>query len=170
MPEEDFQNGEQPIRMGFLPETMTDNDSCSTLPPFAECVVLANLFGRCVAHRRLAQSIPLTGNESESQDFRTRHEWLAAAGAAAAARTQLHTNKCDPMLSFNRILAYSASVSLSDTAEANSWQTIDDHILAMTYKQHAYQAASEVVLLIKTAPRIGFFKVNLSSLCLSVFV
>ncbi|KAK2608937.1 hypothetical protein QQS21_002513 [Conoideocrella luteorostrata] len=173
MDEADFQNGcDEPSRMGYLPETMGSSGNCSSLPAFAECVLLANLFGRCVAHRRLAQSMPLSGSESEAQDFWARHEWLAATAAAATRRRLYAQNaiaaatrdsaspKCNPTLWFNRILAYSASVSLSDTAEANPWLTFDGHLMAMNYKQLAYDAAAEIVLLIKTAPRIAFFKMH----------
>lgn len=165
MPEAVFQSGQHPVRMGFLPESMGSNDGCGSLPPFAECVVLVNLFGRCVAHQRLAQSIPLSGSESESKDFWVRHEWLAAT-AATATRKGLHAHstgapaRCDPMMSFNRILAYSASISLSATAEANPWQSLDGHLMTATYRQLAYQAAFEVVFLIRTAPRIAFVKVR----------
>ncbi|GIJ86779.1 hypothetical protein Asppvi_005674 [Aspergillus pseudoviridinutans] len=173
MSEADFQNGREPIRMGFLPETTGNSDGCGTLPPFAECVVLSNLFERCISHRRLAHSIPLSGSESASQAFWKRHEWLAAA-AASATRSGLRAQsasavpgardssvaKCDPMRSFNRILAYSASVSLSSTAEASPWQSLGDHLMALTYKQLAYQAASEVVHLMRNAPRIAFLKMH----------
>ena len=178
MPEEDFQNSQYPIRMGFLPETLSKYDGCGTLPTFAECVVLANLFGRRMAHRRLTQS--LSNGESNSQDFWTRHEWLAAVAATAtmtrhpsqspntAPDGEFVIAKCNVMSSFNRILAHCACICLSNTAEASSWQSLDDHLMAISYKHLAHQAAYEVVKIIKSCPRIAFFKVSQPSSLVSL--
>ena len=173
MPEPDFQNDEHHSRMGFLLDTMSRNEGFNTLPSFAECVVLASLLGRCTAHRRLTQSTPLSNSESKLQDLWRRHEWLAAVVAASAtaqrpsaqwpnpsADGEALNAKCNVMLSFNRILAYCASISLSNTAEAGLWQTFDDHLKVISYKQLAYQGASEVVNIINSIPRIAFLKVN----------
>ncbi|KAJ6044462.1 hypothetical protein N7499_006962 [Penicillium canescens] len=171
MPERDFQSGQRPVPMGFLPETMGKTSECETLSSFARCVVFANLFGRCIAHRRLAQSVslPESGSESKSRHFWMRHEWLAAAAAHATRpipptqapnESKSETAKCDPLAAFNRILAYSACISLSETAEARAWETLDDHTLALSYRQVASQAAYEIALLIQKAPRIAFFKMH----------
>lgn len=174
MAEADFQNAREPSsRMGFLPETMESRGSASSSAPpssFTECVMLANLVGRCVAHRRLAQSTatPFSDAEPGSGDFWARHEWLAATVAAAMERRLCADARgpddsprcCDAAPWFNRVLAYSASVSLSETAAANPWLTLDGHLMAVSYRQMAYDAASEVVLLVKTAPRFALFKVR----------
>uniref|UniRef100_A0A0B7KAU7 Zn(2)-C6 fungal-type domain-containing protein n=1 Tax=Bionectria ochroleuca TaxID=29856 RepID=A0A0B7KAU7_BIOOC len=166
MPEEEFQDGCQVSQMGFLSELGRNNDESMILHPFAEWVVLANFFGRCITHRRLAQSVPLSGSELESKDFWKRHDWLAAA---TRSRTHAYTmalearttpRKCDPMSCYNRILAYSASVCLSHTAESNAWQTLDGQLRTMRHRQVAYEAASEIVSLIRCAPRMFFFKMH----------
>ncbi|KAJ5897256.1 hypothetical protein N7504_007544 [Penicillium tannophilum] len=167
MPETDFQSGQFPVPMGFLSETMSNTNEYASLPSFAQCVVLANLYGHCLSHRRMEQSIPTPGSESQSQDFWTRHEWLASA-ATAATMTPLPTQsskrdasiKCDAMDFFNHILAYSACISLSETAEERLWQNVNDQMLALAYKQAAYQAANDVVHLIQKLPRVAFFKMH----------
>lgn len=167
MPETDFQSGQFPVPMGFLAETMSNTNEYASLPSFAQCVVLANLYGHCLSHRRMEQSIPPPGSESQSQDFWTRHEWLASA-ATAATMTPLPTQsskrdasiKCDAMDFFNHILAYSACISLSETAEERLWQNVNDQMLALAYKQAAYQAANDVVHLIQKLPRVAFFKMH----------
>lgn len=161
MSEAEFQSGTQePVsQMGFLIEA-TDgikaSNSIQPLPPFAHCVVVANLFARCMTHCKMAmQSPPMSA--PEAHDFWIRHQWLASAAANACESTE---TRCDPMLVFTRILAYSASLSLCSTANATSWQTLDHHLMAMACKPAAHQAASEVVRIIKTAPRIAFFKMH----------
>ncbi|QUC19082.1 uncharacterized protein UV8b_03323 [Ustilaginoidea virens] len=172
MPEAEFQDGHQPACMNFLHQVMGNGDACATLPPFAECVVLTNLFSRCVAHRRLTQSVPLCASDSESRDFWARHGWLATTAASATTR-QLRARgapasdcwgsfspKCDLTIWFNLLLGYSASVSLSETAETNPWLTLEDHLTVVSYRQIAYEAACEVAVLVKTAPRMAFLKVH----------
>ncbi|KAL6867816.1 hypothetical protein J3F83DRAFT_765749 [Trichoderma novae-zelandiae] len=161
MSEAEFQSATQePVsQMAFLVEATDGNKAGSgirPLPPFAHCVVVANLFARCMTHCKLAlQSTPMSA--PEAQDFWMRHQWLASAAATACESA---VTRCDPMLVFTRILAYSASLSLCSTANATSWQTLDHHLMAMACKPAAHQAASEVVRIIKTAPRIAFFKMH----------
>lgn len=169
MPEEDFQLGHQPTKMGFLLETMSKTNNCTALPPFAKCVILANLHCRCMAHRQLSQSIPISTGLSESQDFWMRHESLAAVAAVVTPskpRTP-DTNssipampKCDPMTTFNNILVCSAYVSLSETAETKPQPTIDDQLQALKYKQLAYKVTLNAVMILQNAPRIAFFKMH----------
>lgn len=169
MPEQDFQTCNQPTHMGFLLETMSNTESCASLPPFAKCVVLANLFGRCVAHRRLAQSVFLSSSETESQDFWMRHESLAALAAVVTSERQISPvvnsctpsiPRCDPMAAFNRILTSCAYVSLSETAESKPGRTMEDQMQALKYKQLAYQVALDAVSIIQNAPRIAFLKMH----------
>lgn len=182
MPEEDFQNGQQPVAMGFLSETVGNADRYAALPPFAQCVSLASLFERCIAHRRLSQSVSPPGSEIESQSFWARHQWLAAVTESAIkAQTQTQpleqpsnqfattSLKHDIMSVFNQVLAYSTCVFLSNTAEERPWQTVDDQMISLTYKQTAYQAAGEVVGLMQTLPRVAFFRMHIflsSAICI----
>lgn len=45
------------------------------LPSFVECVGLATLYSRCMAHRRASS----TERSKEPRGFRGRYEWLACA-------------------------------------------------------------------------------------------
>lgn len=179
MPEEHFQSGQQPIIMGFLSETIGNVDRHAALPPFAQCVSLASLFERCIAHRRLSQSVSPPGSEIESQSFWARHQWLAAVAESAIKAqppeqlaSQFATTaglKHSILTVFNRVLAYSTCVFLSNTAEERPWQTVDDQMVSLTYKQTAYQAATEIVSLIQTLPRIAFLRMHIflsSAICI----
>ncbi|KHO10942.1 hypothetical protein MAA_11479 [Metarhizium robertsii ARSEF 23] len=160
MAEAEFQSGSQePVSpMGFLVGATDESkagNGINMLPPFARCVVVANLFARCMTHGKLGmQSTPISA--PDSQDFWQRHQWLASAAAKAC---ETEESRCDPMLVFTRILGYSVCLSLCSIANATSWQTLDHHLMAMACKPAGHQAASEVVGIIKTAPRIAFFKV-----------
>ncbi|KAJ5718928.1 uncharacterized protein N7483_010010 [Penicillium malachiteum] len=178
MPEADFQTGQRPVLMGFLSDVMSNNENYITLPPFSQCIALSSLFGRCISHRRLSQSVSPPGSEIESQGFWARHQWLAtAAGAITKTRLQdqmPHDSKSaepnyDTMIFFNHVLAYSTCVLLSETAEERPWQTLDDQMVSLTYKQTAYQAANEVVSLVQNLPQMAFIKMHVflaSAICI----
>lgn len=178
MPEAAFQASQQPVVMGFLSEAMTNTDDYAILPSLSQCVVLASLFGRCIAHRRLSQSVSPPGSKQESEEFWTRHQWLAAAVGAATKpqpRDQMpHIPEGqglsnDTMTFFIRVLAHSTCVLLSETAEERPWQTLDDQMISLTYKQTAYQAANEVTSLLQTLPRNAFNKMHMflpSTICI----
>lgn len=169
MPESDFQSGDRPVQMGFLPETMASSSDCETMSSFARCIILANLLGRCSAHRRLSHSnfLPDSSSDAKMRDFWARHEWLAAAtDAARTAKPRAPTPKrgeppkCDPLAFLNQVLAQSACIMLGETAEARAWQSESDQLLALTYEQVASQAANEIADLIRNTPRIAFFKLH----------
>ncbi|KAJ5630077.1 hypothetical protein N7528_003734 [Penicillium herquei] len=178
MPEADFQAGQRPVLMGFLSDVMSNSDNFITLPPFSQCIALSSLFGRCISHRRLSQSVSPPGSEIESQGFWARHQWLAAA-AGAITRTRLQDQmpndpkaaepNYDTMIFFNHVLAYSTCVLLSETAEERPWQTLDDQMASLTYKQTAYQAANEVVSLVQNLHQVAFIKMHVflaSAICI----
>ncbi|KAI1098446.1 fungal-specific transcription factor domain-containing protein [Jackrogersella minutella] len=161
-PETNFQNS-LPIRMDLLPEALT-NSGRSTHSPFAECIVLATLYGRCMAHRRLALSSSLPGNEP--REFWIRHEWLATV---LEKRTQILVQSSpttstlddrDPMLAFDQMLARSAIIYLSLTTEVKPWQNVKHQMTASTYEERAYQAATDMAHLVKSMPRLSCFKAH----------
>jgi len=149
--------------MDFLPEAMA-NSGRSMLSPFAECIVLATLYGRCMTHRRLALAAALSSNES--REFWTRHNWLAAA---VEKRTQLLVQSSpatsalvDPMLAFAHMLAHSAVIYLSNMTETTPWQTVEHQLMVIAYEQRAFQASGELVRLAKAMPRLSCFKASTS--------
>ncbi|CAI7653032.1 unnamed protein product [Penicillium glandicola] len=154
-PEENFQDN-QPTRISFLPEAIAQTGP-STLSPFAECIVMATLHGRCMTHRRSY------ANESETgtRDFCIRQEWLATA-VEKRVQTLVPSPAIDsdPMLLFTHMLAYRATVDLSNTVQRASWRTADQQVLITTYQNRAAQAASEIVRLAKAVPYLSPFKAH----------
>ncbi|KUM65575.1 hypothetical protein ACN42_g1498 [Penicillium freii] len=154
-PEENFQNN-QPTRISFLHEAVAQT-GLSTLSPFAECIVLATLHGRCMTYRRSY------ANESETgtREFCIRQGWLASA---VEKRVQMLVPspaiESDPMLLFTHMLAYRAAVDLSNAVQRAPWRTPDQQVLAATYQNRAAQAASEIVRLAKAVPYLGPFKAH----------
>lgn len=66
----------------------------------------------------------------------------------------------DPTLLFTHMLAYRATVHLSNTVQRASWRTADQQVLAATYENRAAQAASEIVRLAKAVPYLSPFKAH----------
>ncbi|EAU31928.1 conserved hypothetical protein [Aspergillus terreus NIH2624] len=154
-PEANFQNN-QPTRTSFLADAMAQTGP-STLSPFAECIIMATLHGRCMTHRRLYA----TEFEAGTRDFCIRQGWLATA---VERRVQMLVPSpavdSDPMLLFTHMLAYRATVHLSITVQQASWRTVDQQVLAAAYQQRAAQAASEIVRLAKAVPYLSPFKTH----------
>jgi hypothetical protein len=167
-PEANFQNN-QPVRISFLPDAMTQTGP-STLSPFAECVVLAAVYGRCMAHRRAHVKDHPGGRGSPNikpYDFWANQGWLAAA---VEKRVQMLTTTCspppavdsDPMLLFAHLLAHSAVVFLSVTVQQRAaWHTLEQQLVMAAYERRASVAAMEIVRLAGAAvPMLSYFKVH----------
>ncbi|KAL6701444.1 fungal-specific transcription factor domain-containing protein [Trichoderma pleuroticola] len=173
-PEESFQNN-QPTQMCFLSEVLagadnTQADASTSIPlaPFAECVVLAALQGRCMAHRRMSL-VSSTGADG-AQEFWTRHEQLVLALdkryqmlTQSAAFTM--TNR-DPMVIFTYMLAQKVIINLDSILETVPWQrlpqqkTADRQLLATSYKWRAERAAVDMVRLARSVRSIGCFALH----------
>jgi Fungal specific transcription factor domain len=173
--EASFQNN-QPARVCFLSESLAmtasaqvDASTMIPLPPFAECVVLAALHGRCMAHRRM--SLLSTGTD-EAQEFWVRHDQLALAvekrAQMLAQSPSLKMVNRDPMVLFTHMLAQKAVIYHSNTLEMAPWQRQqqqqqqagDRQLLATSYKWRAERAAVEMVRLAESARSLGCFGVH----------
>jgi hypothetical protein len=135
---------------------MRDNPP-TVLSPFAECVVLAALYGRCMTHRRASVQGPGTG----PYDFWMQQERLASA---VERRIQILT-PCSavddsPMLLFAHMLAHGAVILLSKTAEQAPSQTLEQEILIAAYQRRASVAAWEIVRLAKAVPSLSAFRMH----------
>ncbi|KAI0891725.1 fungal-specific transcription factor domain-containing protein [Annulohypoxylon nitens] len=157
-PETHFQNN-VPIQMAFLPDILNNVDQI-THSTFAECVVLATIYGRCMTHRRLSFSA------NEPRIVWTGHKWLASM-LERRAQLLLHqsTNTSvldadDPMLAFSYMLARSAIIYHSNTTEMKPWRDVKDRTTANTYEAKAYQAGTEIADLAKTMPKHCCFKAH----------
>ncbi|KAK3304868.1 fungal-specific transcription factor domain-containing protein [Chaetomium strumarium] len=156
-PEENYRNNRS-IRMGFLPEALAE-PAPSTLSPFAECIVLAALQGRCMTHRDAS----VEDNGLKVYDFWTQQEWLASA-VERRVQTLVPYSPVDgdPMLLFAHMLAHSAIVFLSDTVQSASWHTstLEQQLVTAAYARRATVAALEIVRLAKTVPALSCFKAH----------
>lgn len=165
--------------MDFLSDVLDGNGKEGAITPFAECILLATLYGRCMSHRRLSIAAALSNPGSEPHEFWARHESLAAAVEkrrlsiahnfrspsggdrnATAALVPISNLDLDPMLTFTYILAESAVIYLSMATETSMWKTVEHQLMALTYEQRAFQATAELVRLAKVIPRLGRFKVK----------
>lgn len=180
-PETNFQNNLS-IQTDFLLDVLDGNGRAPVATPFAECILLATLCGRCMSHRRLASAVTLSKGGCEPHDFWSRHDSLAAAvekrrqSIAQSFHCSGSTGKrngpsvaapasnldIDPMLTFTYVLAQGAIIYLSTTTETANWQSVEHQVRASTYQQRAFRAAVELVRLAKVIPRIGRFKVSLT--------
>lgn len=149
--------------MGFLSEAIADSSRVK-LSSLAECMVLATIYGRCMTHRRLALTSILSGNNS--REFWKRHESLAAA---MEKWIQFHQQdlpaspaifECDTIRVYTHMLANSIIVYLSQITETVPWQAVEHQLMAITYEQRAYKAATEMVDLAKVVARVSCFKAS----------
>ncbi|KAH8693294.1 fungal-specific transcription factor domain-containing protein [Talaromyces proteolyticus] len=160
-PEENFQNN-QHICVSFLPEAVMHNGP-SNLSPFAECVVLAALHGRCMTHRRACLYGGPNAPGTEQHDFWPRQEWLAST---IEKRLQMlapcSAVDSDPMLLFAHLLAHSAIVFHSNTVQRQtaSCGTLQQQFVSSAYERRASVAALEIVRLAKTVPLLSCLKAH----------
>ena len=130
------------------------------LSPFAECVVLATLHGRCMAHRRASSK----ERGKEQCGFWGRYEWLASAIerrikllVQTPATTTLDR---DPMMFFTHMLAYSAIICLGGTVQRMPLQAAEHQLMATAYEQRISWATAEIVRLVKGLPSLSYFKAH----------
>ncbi|KAL6801240.1 hypothetical protein GGI42DRAFT_360743 [Trichoderma sp. SZMC 28013] len=174
-PEESFQNN-QPVQMCLLSEVLsmaeadnTQSDASTMIPlsPFAECVVLAALQGRCMAHRRMSL---VSAGADGAQEFWTRHEQLVLAMdkryqmlAQSPAFTMANR---DPMMIFAYMLAQKVIINLDSILETVPWQrqqqqkSADRQLLATSYKWRAERAAVDMVRLARSVRSLGCFALH----------
>ena len=130
------------------------------LSPFAECVVLATLHSRCMAHRRASSK----ERGKEPRGFWGRYEWLASAiekRIKLLVQTPATTTiERDPMLFFTHMLAYGAIICLSGTVQRMPWQAAEHQLMAPAYEQRISWATSEIVRLVKGLPSLSYFKAH----------
>ncbi|KAI4286649.1 MAG: hypothetical protein L6R35_004094, partial [Caloplaca aegaea] len=104
-PEVAFQSG-QPVLMGFLIESITADDQ-SSMSPFTECIVLANISGRALSHRH--QSLVENLYINMSQNTWDRHKWigdeLTERIALLSVKYAPASEQMDPLLLFTRMVA-----------------------------------------------------------------
>lgn len=169
--EASFQNN-QPTRVCFLSEAIAistspqwDSSTMIPLSPFAECIVLAALHGRCMTHRRMSM---LNTGVDEVQEFWTRHDQLTLAvekrAQIFAQSPSLKRVNRDPMVLFTHMMAQKSVIYLSDTLDIallqRQQQVGDRQLFASSYKWRAERAAVEIVGLAESARSLGCFSMH----------
>ncbi|PGH13815.1 hypothetical protein AJ79_03383 [Helicocarpus griseus UAMH5409] len=164
--ESNFQSN-QPIQMDFLANTLADSGTKAiSLSPFAQCIVLSALYGRCMAHRQQAHSAVISG--LNSSNVWTGTEWLAVTlqkwtqQLADASSVTWELAERDPMLTFTHMLAHSAIIHIYYTIQILP-SPIGEHpcgIIAGELERRAYQAASYTARLAKAVPQLSCFKAS----------
>jgi hypothetical protein len=150
--------------MDFLSDAMAASGP-TDLSPFAQCVVLATLHGRGIAHRQQSLVVGRGISGQEAREFWFRHERLASALEKQIKQLEESAPAVvehDPMVLFTHMLAHNIVIDLLGTVEMNPWQTAEYRLMAFAYKEHARHAAGEVVRLSRAVPVLSCFKVRIA--------
>ncbi|KAL4905456.1 hypothetical protein BDW74DRAFT_17032 [Aspergillus multicolor] len=183
-PEAAFQNN-QPTTGCCLAQALDapTRDVPFQLSPFAECIVLVALLGRCLTHRRMAlHNAHETPTRAQRQELWLQHEHLASA---IEERTEILAQSHalnqgaghDPMILSTHMLAQQVVIYLSDTLEMASRQQEQQQQqqpqqlkpqehqtvartrqpLPSSYRYRAEVAAAETVRLAESVRLLGCF-------------
>ncbi|KAI1171391.1 hypothetical protein F4777DRAFT_582961 [Nemania sp. FL0916] len=164
-PEFNFQNAQRFSNV-LLSEALSKEALLATsLSPFARCVLLVTLHGRCIAHRRTSWK---ESGRNESGGFWSRHEWLTSMiERQITALTETPSSlvaERNPMLVFTRLLARSAIIHLGDTVLWLPWQTTEQEHGAMSLvlesTQRASRAAIEMARIVKESLSLSYSKAH----------
>lgn len=152
--------------MDFLSTALTAGSS-APLPPFAECIVLDFLFGRCIAHQRLAVSAVFLAGDKFREFWRMR-AWLLAA---CERRNQMlsHSYLCDmhcasdPLFVFAYSFAKFMKMYLATSDSAAVWRAPTGDLANAGCDDDALvQSVTDLAVIAKTMPRFGSFKVHVA--------
>ncbi|TLS22354.1 uncharacterized protein PpBr36_10101 [Pyricularia pennisetigena] len=158
-------------QQGNIPSHSVDtpHKAVSGMSPFAESTTLAELYGRCLMHRRLAVAAVAEGKvvaDKAAEEFLRRHEWLAqdlearVGGGISISSGRLPDRQEDPLTTFNYAMACSAAIHLYDTAVACPWHGARHQELLAVAKNTALRAADGIVLLAGSLRRINYLKMH----------
>lgn len=158
-PEMAFQGG-QPVLTGFLSEAITADDQITMSSPFTECIILATISGRALAHQH--QSLVENIYFNASQDFWDRHEWISATLAQRIQILSLNyapaSQQTDPMLLFVYMMAQSTVLYLYKVMKSVTTATTEKQVIMMEYQNRSIVAAGEIVTLANTLVQLSCFK------------
>ncbi|RMZ82268.1 hypothetical protein DV738_g1893, partial [Chaetothyriales sp. CBS 135597] len=130
------------------------------LSPWAECIVLATLHGRCMAHRRASEKEA----GRDGCGFWMHHETLVSAVEKRLMMLRQSQPspavEYDPMLLFAHMLAHSSILHLSGTVQRTPWQTAQQQLMTHASEQRASRAAAEIVRLAKAVPSLSSFNAH----------
>lgn len=159
-PEKEFQSG-QSIEMPFFTEGINSMNPTSA-SPFTECIVLATICGRSLAHRR--QSMVEHVYSQVTQQFWERHEWLYAMlearydGMLKSYPAIMQQTDC--MLLFTIMIAQTTVLQLCKVMESVPWENHDCREAVMDFKERSLHAAKEIVTLTRALHHLSYFKAS----------
>lgn len=159
-PEVAFQSG-QPVLMGFLIESITADDQ-SSMSPFTECIVLANISGPALSHRH--QSLVEKLYINMSQNTWDRHKWigdeLTERIALLLVKYAPASEQMDPLLLFTSMVAQTTVLYLYKIMNSMIPVTAENQATVSEYQRCSLVAAGEMVTLTKTVMQLNCFKVS----------
>ena len=158
-PEMAFQGG-QPVLTEFLSEAITADDQITMSSPFTECIILATISGRALAHQH--QSLVENIYFNASQDFWNRHEWISATLAQRMQILSLNyapaSQQTDPMLLFVYMMAQTTVLYLYKIMKSVIPATAEKQAVMIEYQNRSVVAAGEMVILATTLVQLSCFK------------
>lgn len=151
--------------MRFLFEEI-DSTHQNTLLSFTESIILVTIYGRCLIHRRLAQTSTLAGKQSLPQNtnqFWKWHTWLAdATETRLRPMAEMPIDTADSFVPFNHLLGLISMIHLSDTASTYVYHSEEQGLVAKDYELRAHRAVTDAIYLLSGLPRLSYFKVSQS--------
>lgn len=144
--------------MAFLSTALTSS-SHTALPPFAECIVLDFLFGRCIVHQRLAPSASFLRGDRAREFWRMRawlvsmcdrrSQMLSAAAEVVDATAGAAGMAADPMYVFAYSFVKFMKMYLATTAGPEG-----------EGQREMVQSVEDLAGMARTMPRFGSFKAH----------
>ena len=151
--------------MRFLFEEI-DSANQNTLHSFTESIVLITIYGRCLIHRRLAQTSTLAGKQFQphnTSQFWKWHTWLAdATERQMRPMAEMSIDMSDSFVPFNQLLGLITMIHLSDTASTYVYYSEEQSLVAKDYELRAYRMVTDAIYLLSGLPRLSCFKVSQS--------
>ncbi|KMU87076.1 hypothetical protein CIHG_05016 [Coccidioides immitis H538.4] len=168
-PEAAFEN-DQPTLMGFLSEAIAATEPIAP-STFIECIIMATISGRALAHRHqfLVDNIYLNTRE----DFWDHHHWINSILTRKmdifTSEYPLRIQQTDPMLLFISMMWRTTVLHLCQTMEHAIPLTDEKRPVVVEYMGLSSIAAQEIADLTKNISQLNRFKVHpLTSIPLSL--
>ncbi|KAI1364071.1 fungal-specific transcription factor domain-containing protein [Xylaria arbuscula] len=163
-PEAAFQNDAY-VPTGCLADALSSSDATPT-SPFTECIVVATMAGRALAHQHLAATQP-----NPPRDFWGRHQLINSVMmprmAAFSLKYPQAMQDADPALLFvglmwRAIILFSQVTVIAERAvQAAAATTADDSAFVVAeYARRSSLAAQEVVCIAKKLSQVNWFKIH----------
>lgn len=162
-PELDAQKG-QPVLMGFLSQVMATTDHQPSLSSFAECIIMATIYGRCLSHRQQSNVERIYSNMSI--DSRDRHLWLDGILQQRIQTLSLQypstSEQVDSLPLFTHLMLQATMLYLYKIAISMPWDAGEVEVFILDYKNRSSAAAQEITTSTKSLRQLTYFKVSIA--------